>query len=457
MGLSNDEAYYRLWSLHPALSYFDHPPMVAWIIAAGRSLTGDTPLGIRFGAVVLYLVGGLALFRTANLLYGVEVAVTSCWIALAMPLLAVGGILASPDIPSVLFWILTIWALAEFRRSQNGIWWLAVGLFAGCGLLSKYTNIFLGASILFWLVAVRNNIKWLRSPLPWIAGLTAALLATPVVVWNFQHDWASFAMQFGRVTQSNANRGLSEINMLATYLALASPVIAVLAIAGLYGVARSAIARRGSSDVLVSAVVLPMMAYFIIHALHDRVHFNWLAPVYPFLAICAARALDLQVSEHRRRPMYLSAIATGFVFTAVIFAHALQPLSGSLKSDALGETRGWKNFASVVDGLRQREGAAWIATSYFATNAQLSYSLNERAPVAQLNESIRYVDMPPLAPEIRKQPALYVELARRADASLLRERFHRVTPLAPISRADGTVSGMEYSVYLVSDPIEPLR
>ncbi len=191
VGLSNDEAYYRLWSFHPALSYFDHPPMVAWIIAAGRSLVADTTLGIRFGAIVLYLAGGVALFRTANLLYGFEVAVASCWIALAMPLLAVGGILASPDIPSVLFWILTVWALAELRRSQNGIWWLAVGIFAGCGLLSKYTNVFLGASILLWLVAVPSNIKWLRSPLPWIAGLVAALLAAPVVIWNFEHDWVS--------------------------------------------------------------------------------------------------------------------------------------------------------------------------------------------------------------------------------------------------------------------------
>jgi 4-amino-4-deoxy-L-arabinose transferase-like glycosyltransferase len=455
VGLSNDEAYYRLWSLHPALSYFDHPPMIAWIIAAGRSLVGDTPLGIRFGTVVLYLVGGLALFRTARLLYGVELAVVSCWIALAMPLLAVGGILASPDTPSVLFWILTVWALAELQQSQNGVWWLAVGLFAGCGLLSKYTNVFLGASILLWLVAVPSNVKWLRSPLPWIAGLIAALLATPVIIWNFEHDWASFSKQFGRVAQSSASNGHFEIELVLTSLGLASPVIAVLAITGLYAVVRSAIARRGSSDILVGAVVLPMLAYFVIHALHDRVHFNWLAPLYPFLAICAARALDLQVPEHRRRPLYLSAITMGFVFTAVIFAHALQPLSGSLKSDALGETRGWKNFSSVVDGVRRQEGAAWIATSYFATNAQFSYFLKERVPVAQLNDNIRYVDMPPLALEIRKQPALYVELAARADADLLRQQFGRVTPLAPVWRADGTLSGAQYVVYLVSDPIAP--
>ena len=455
VGLSNDEAYYRLWSLHPALSYYDHPPMVAWVIAAGRSLVGDTPLGIRFGAVVLYLVAGLAFFRTAKLLYGTEVAVTSCWIALAMPLLAVGGILASPDAPSVLFWVLTVWAVAEFSRSQNGAWWLAVGIFAGCGLLSKYTNIFLGGSIILWLIAVPSNVKWLRSPLPWIAGLIAISFSAPVVIWNFQHDWVSFAKQFGRVGQSS--NGHFEIELVLTSLGLASPVIAVLASAGLYGVVRSAIARRGSSDVLIGALVLPMLVYFVVHALHDRVHFNWLAPIYPFLAICAARGLDLYVSELRRWPMYLSAIGTGFVFTAVIFALALHPLSGSLTSDPLGETRGWKNFAGMVDELRQREGAAWVATSYFATNAQLTYSLNERVPVAQLNDAIRYVDMPPLAAEIRKQPALYVELAGREDVNLLKKGFSRVTPLSPIWRADGSSAGRQYAVYLVSDPIEPSR
>jgi 4-amino-4-deoxy-L-arabinose transferase-like glycosyltransferase len=47
IGLSDDETYYRLWPLAPALSYLDHPPMVAWMIAAGRWIAGDTPLGIR--------------------------------------------------------------------------------------------------------------------------------------------------------------------------------------------------------------------------------------------------------------------------------------------------------------------------------------------------------------------------------------------------------------------------
>ena len=36
--LYSDEAYYWLWSLRPAAGYFDHPPLVAWLVAAGSPL-----------------------------------------------------------------------------------------------------------------------------------------------------------------------------------------------------------------------------------------------------------------------------------------------------------------------------------------------------------------------------------------------------------------------------------
>ena len=33
------EAYYWCYAQHPALSYFDHPPMVAWMIWLGTQLS----------------------------------------------------------------------------------------------------------------------------------------------------------------------------------------------------------------------------------------------------------------------------------------------------------------------------------------------------------------------------------------------------------------------------------
>jgi hypothetical protein len=105
-----------------------------------------------------------------------------------------------------------------------------------------------------------------------------------------------------------------------------------------------------------------------------------------------------------------------------------------------------------VDAIRQHEHAAWIATSTFATNAQLSFALGEGTAVAQLNDPIRYVDMPALKPGTANRPALYVERAERSDLPLLQMKFANIAQLGTISRADGTSAGWPYNVYLVSGP-----
>src|SRR5262249_57079206 len=67
--LTDDEAYYRLWALAPAMSYFDHPPMTAWMIAAGMWIAGDNPLGIRLAAPVTSLFGPFILWRAGSIFF----------------------------------------------------------------------------------------------------------------------------------------------------------------------------------------------------------------------------------------------------------------------------------------------------------------------------------------------------------------------------------------------------
>ena len=52
--LSADEAYYAQWAQHPDWGYFDHPPMVAWWMAAGRALLGDSVLALRVCAPISF-------------------------------------------------------------------------------------------------------------------------------------------------------------------------------------------------------------------------------------------------------------------------------------------------------------------------------------------------------------------------------------------------------------------
>src|SRR3569832_2235913 len=153
-------------------------------------------------------------------------------------IIGAGRTIATPVLPSVRFAGLVVWGLAELDRSRNANWWLAIGLFAGLGLLSKYTNLFLGGTILLWLLASPENRRWFRSPALWIGGIIAAAVASPVAIWNAEHGWASFTKQLGRVGH-NGPGGLSYlIELFGGFTLLESPLIALLGLIGFIGVVR---------------------------------------------------------------------------------------------------------------------------------------------------------------------------------------------------------------------------
>lgn len=460
-GLTEDEAYYRLWALGPALSYLDHPPFVAWMIAAGRAMAGDNPLGIRLGTLVGGIVGPLALWRTARLMFGNQVARRAVWFSLAMPLLAAGGVIITPDTPSVLFWGFAAWALAELHVTRNANWWLLVGLFAGLGLLSKYTNLFVGVAIALWLALLPANWRWFRSWQLWAGSLLAALFTLPVVVWNAHHQWASFAKQFGRAAASDGLSARYLAEFLGAYLALASPLIAVLAVVGLWKVVSRAAQERDQACAMVAAGALPLLAYLVQHALYSRVQPNWAAPLYPALAVCAAIAVEAGGFRPRLQLLFArlanAGIAIGVLMSALLYVHALRPLVARTGvKDPVSQMRGWPVFAARVDQLRLANGACWIATSSYGTRGQLAYALRLRVPVVQLDEPLRYVHLPRLPADTFRCPALYVELQRRASSSWLKRQFRTVTRLPSFRRRHGDASIAGYAIYRLADPVGSL-
>ena len=80
-----DEAYFWVWSKHFALSYRDKGPLVAWTIALGTHLFGDTVFGVRFFAVLLSAGTAFQLFRLAERLYDDRTALWCLGVAAVMP------------------------------------------------------------------------------------------------------------------------------------------------------------------------------------------------------------------------------------------------------------------------------------------------------------------------------------------------------------------------------------
>jgi len=178
-----DEAYYWMWSKNLAGGYYDHPPMVAYVIRAGTMIAGDTELGVRLVSILLALPMSYAIYRSAAILIGgARVAATSAILLNVTLLAAVGTLIVTPDAPLLVASSFVLFFLAKVLETGRGVWWLAVGAAVGAALLSKYTAMFFGPAILIWLAAVPKMRRWFLSPWPYLGGLVAFALFSPVIL-----------------------------------------------------------------------------------------------------------------------------------------------------------------------------------------------------------------------------------------------------------------------------------
>src|ERR1700726_2124435 len=250
--LTFDEAYYWMWSKHLAGGYYDHPPMVAWVIRLGTMISGDTELGVRLVSVLLALPMSWAVFSAASILFGgVRVAATATILLNVTLMAAVGTLIVTPDAPLLVASSFVLFFLAKVLETGRGAWWLAAGAAVGAALLSKYTALFFGPAILIWLVSVAKLRRWLLTPWPYLGGLVALVLFAPVILWNAEHHWVSFIKQIGRARIEDFRPAFIG-ELIPTQIAFATPLLFILGAMGLYALLRrdaGALAAR----VLISA------------------------------------------------------------------------------------------------------------------------------------------------------------------------------------------------------------
>jgi 4-amino-4-deoxy-L-arabinose transferase-like glycosyltransferase len=448
--LAADESYYWLWSRVPSAGYFDHPPMVAWWIWASTALFGDTEFGVRFLSILSTAVVSYAVYATArNLRVGEGTAARAALWLNATILVGIGAILITPDSPSVLFWALAVWVLADIRRTGTGWLWLLVGVFAGLGCLSKYTNLFLGVGVLLWLIIDRDARRWFLSPWLWAGGVVAVLVFLPVLWWNADHGWISFDKQFGRIAAEGIElRYVAEF--VAAQIGLLNPIIAVFVGLGAWLGLRSLFRPRREAEgalVFLLLVALPMVTYMAIHSLHARVQGNWLAPVYPGLALLAAIAASLAVSRFLVGLAKLAA-PVGIAISVLVLAFFMFPLPTPFGQRTPAERLvGWPDLARQVEGLMAKSGAGWIATADYGLTGELAFYGPGTERVQQVDERQRYL-FDTVDPAVTRAPALLVLPKERSDLRKFRRCFESIEPLAEVERPgpDGAVA--IYAVFL---------
>ncbi len=462
--LTEDEAYYRLWAMHPQLGYYDHPPMVAWWLALGTRLAGDTPLGARLVPVLASAIAGLLIYDISKLagLSSRTAARAVAWYN-AAPLVGFGAMLILPDSATTLFWCLTLWAILKAERTGQGGWWALAGVAAGCAALSKYSALFLGPGVLWWLLKSADGRRKLQGPWPWVALVIAGALFATNVGWNAGHHWITFAKQFGRVAP-HGFKPLGPLSFIVELILLSNPLTTPFLVRALrphlaFGRVKADQARdagRGRALDLVFISAAPFFAYLCFHSLHADVEAHWPAPLYPTLAILAAVGADGLWGRGMRR-LATAAPIVGFVLSTLALIHMAAPQTDGLwRRDPSHPLRGWTPFVRTVERLRAANGAAWIGTVSYGTYAQLEDHHASAQPMLQVTERRRYLFATPPSSSVLARPGLIVDLTRRISTPALLDCFTEVTPVATLPRGDA-VRGDIYSVVKVSGPRRDVR
>lgn len=450
--LTFDEAYYTLWSRSLAWGYFDHPPMVAAWIRASTMLFGPSEFGVRAlnTIVVAMLPGGIA-FVAWRLFESGAIAALSALLWLSMPLVA-GAPIVTPDAPLVVFWTLGLAALVEFWRGRASAW-IGVGLALGLAGLSKFTAAFLGAGIVLALAWTPSLRRAFASPRPYLAALIAAAVVSPFLIWNAEHGWVTFAKQFGRVPARGFAPGyLGEF--LLSQFGLADPLTLTAAAVGIGAAARrwrSAPTPYDEARRLLIATIAPAMLYFTIHALHDRVQGNWLAPLYPALAILAADAATRGPEFARAAGRWAPPL--GFAAIALAYAHVATGWPALGAADPLARIGGWRELAGEVFTRAREERAAFILARGYAATSLLTYYGQAEPPVFQADERERWAFRPPLDQAVFAAPGIAFGEANRGFATELSTRFGHVEEVARLSRDSEGARVGEFELYRVSQPL----
>ena len=352
-----EEAYYWNYSQHLDIGYLDHPPMVAWLIWLGTTVFGENEFGVRVGAFGCWLATSYFVYRLTCNLFDKSSALVAVLLVQVLPYFFSVGFLMTPDAPLVSCWsgALCFAALALISEPRNA-WW-GVGTCIGLGMISKYSIGVLGPAMLLFLLLDSRSRRWLLRWEPYVAVLIAALIFSPVIVWNFKHGWASFGFQSARRLSAHAHFSLHEL--IASVLLLLTPTGALAALLILFrskAIAPAHDATAKQRSLFIQVFTLVPLAVFGAFSLRHRVQLNWTGPLWA--ALLPPMAWSIWSSPSARwLPRLLHAVWMPTILVVVVlYAAGLHYLVLGLPGIGYSEQIqlvpvGWRDLGDQVDVL----------------------------------------------------------------------------------------------------------
>ena len=396
VGPEMDEAYYWMWGQHPGLSYFDHPPLQGWLLGLSDAVFGRSLLALRWMTLAT-LAGTFYIYHLwAKRLAGNEWP--SLWwpgvvIYLASPTFGYFTSLAFHDY--LLVFLLLVsghfflnFLIAADAGGKGRLRDLYLGaVFVGLAGLTKYNAVFLGLAV-FCFVVWRPSLRGLlRNPHLWLAGLVAVGLQFPVLYWNWQAGFASFAFH---LSDRHGEGWLTDLNW-RTFVDF--PLSSAFLVSPfLIPVFWRFFTRRHETQFENVAKGLAVWAFwlstltFLFVALFDWVYWWWNLAAYVLVLPFAARHMG-------RRWLFWGHAAFGAVVQVYLLVTvAVFPLSILQGTPDFRQVRlyGWEELGQAVVAQRDRLQPDFIASDGHDLASVVGFAIDDPGVTAITNRTTQY-------------------------------------------------------------------
>lgn len=358
--LFNDEAYYWVWSHHLQLSYFDHPPMIAWLLKLGH-VAENFGSAVRFPIILIGHSTVLVWYYILRRFLSGRQLIFWFWVTILSPLVGWGSIIATPDVPVLFFYSVALLALVKIlnlepnanstdgRQCPRWKWYAVLGSALGLGFCSKY-HIVLFVLIATVMLLITGKWRLIKLKGFSLMAVLALLCSAPVFIWNWQNGFSSFYFQLDHGLGKASFNVIWPLRYVIEQILLVFPLLFFLAFK---------VMKMNNTKWLVPFAWGPLL-FFLVTSFRGRVEANWPLLAYPGMYALAVQSVQAQKWIR---------VTLGFwaVSLVLLLLEIVRPFIPGVYDHT--KLREWTQFDPLLTAVREHQ-------PFFATSYQMAASLS---------------------------------------------------------------------------------
>ncbi|MEA2019178.1 MAG: glycosyltransferase family 39 protein [Campylobacterota bacterium] len=303
--LTGDEAYFIKWGQNLDWGYYDHPPMVGWLIYL-MSFVAEHHMFFRLFTFFTVFIVAFVMYKIA-IEYNVEQSkaflVSLIFLVAPIDILLV---LFTNDVPLLLFGSLgTLFLIYSLEKAQWLRYSLIAGLFFGMAFLSKYFAAFLMLPLVFFSF-YQYRFKALKNVI--VVSIIVCTFIFQNLYFNYNSCWNNILFNFfARTTESQYN-----ISTVLNYFAL---IIYLFTPWGIYYLYKSRDNFEKSKILtMVLFILLFVFLIFLLVSLKNSIGLHWFMLFLPYIYM-----LYLYLDEKHYEKIFFYKFIFSIIHISIVF------------------------------------------------------------------------------------------------------------------------------------------